>query len=211
MKYSGLALLAIFSLNCFAEQLTVDYASFYSHVRKIDKQETDKLQFGFGFQNIHEDRLCVIDSAFISTQKQKIELQVTEENRFTVPSDKVLKLAKAKVIVELQEAANICDISVQLETKSEYLMQSYSQQGLAEIFSQYQTFFDDIGGFLSFMMPDATGLTFHFKGNVKDIYKGKSVTATTDNTLSVDEKWLNKNQGLEFTNSPYRITATTSK
>lgn len=211
MKYLGFTLLTLVSTHCFAEQLSVDYASFYSHVRKIDKQETDKLQFGFGFQHIHEDRLCVIDSAMISTQKQKMPLLVTAENRFTVPSDKVLKLAKAKLLIELQDAANQCDISVQLETKPEFLVKRYAHQELLEIFTQYKTFFDDIGGFLSFLMPNATGLTFHFKEDVKDLYKGVTVTSTTDTTLSIDDKWLAENKGLEFKAAPYRITAITSK
>lgn len=209
MKYLGFALLLVSSTS-FAEQLSVDYASFYSHVRKIDNQETDKLQFGFGFQHIHEDRLCFIDTALISTQKQKMVLSVTAENRFTVPSDKVLKLAKAKILIEIKDPANVCDISVQLETKPEYLTTQYSHQELLELFTQYQTFFDDIGGFLSFMMPNATGLRFHFKENIKDLYKGKAVTSVTDKTLSIDKKWLTENQGLTFTTLPYRITAITS-
>jgi hypothetical protein len=211
MKYFGFIVLTLVTSFCIAEPLIVDYASFYSHVRKIDNQETDKLQFGFGFQHIHENRLCVIESAVITTQKQNIPLAVSAENRFTVPSDKVLKLAKAKVIVELQEAANVCDISIQLETKPEFLSNQYSHHELHELFTQYQTFFDDIGGFLSFMMPNATGLTFHFKEEIKDLYSGKPVTTTTANTLTVNEQWLSQNLSIKFAAVPYRITAFTSK
>lgn len=194
-----------------AETIFADYSSFYSHVNKIDDEETNMLQFAFGFQHINENRLCVIQSAAITTQKQTIDLPITPEYRFSVPSDKVLKLAKAKVKIEFSDQANLCDISVQLETKPEYLKTDYSQLELADLFAQYTIFFDDIGGFLSFLMPDATGLTFHFSESIADQKQRYNFASITEQRLTVDQRWLSKNDGVKFDTPPFRITAVTSK
>ena len=81
---------------CAADTLEVEYASFYSHVKKLDDPETNALRFAFGFQHIVDKRLCHINSAQITTQKQTLPLIVENNRRFTVPTDKILKMAKAK-------------------------------------------------------------------------------------------------------------------
>ena len=166
MKISNVILLvagcSLLQTQLRAETLDVEYSSFYSHVKKLDDPDTNALRFAFGFQHIAEKRLCNISSAKIITQKQTLPLTVEKNNRFTVPTDKILKIAKAKVVIELDDQANRCDMSVQLETLPSFLKTQYSHDELLLLFNQYQAFFDKMGGFLSFMMPSAEGLLFHF-------------------------------------------------
>ena len=120
----------------FSETIDVEYSRFYSHIKKLDNEDTQALQFAFGFIRVGEGRLCGIEPAEIVTDKKNMPLDVSEEGRFTVPAEKALKLANALVRISLEERANVCDMSVQLETKSEYLKQYYSiefsNQGLLE-------------------------------------------------------------------------------
>lgn len=193
-----------------ANTLNVEYKTFYSHLNKLSSDETDALQFAFGFMNIHTKKLCGINSAKISTEKQQIPLEVTAEQRFTLPTDKILRLAKALVVLDLNEASNICDISVQLETKPEYLKTNYSGQELAFIYQQYVAFFDDIGSFMSFIMPDVDGITIQFKD--------KTLTETLSNDiviqngiLTIQGSKLATLNELTLPQLPLRITAITSK
>jgi hypothetical protein len=193
-----------------ANTLNVEYKTFYSHLNKLSSDETDALQFAFGFMNIHTKKLCGINSAKISTEKQQIPLEVTAEQRFTLPTDKILRLAKALVVLDLNEASNICDISVQLETKPEYLKTNYSGQELAFIYQQYVAFFDDIGSFMSFIMPDVDGITIQFKD--------KTLTETLSNdiviqngVLTIQGSKLATLNELTLPQLPLRITAITSK
>lgn len=193
-----------------ANTLNVEYKTFYSHLNKLSSDETDALQFAFGFMNIHTKKLCEINSAKISTEKQQIPLEVTAEQRFTLPTDKILRLAKALVVLELNEASNICDISVQLETKPEYLKTNYSGQELAFIYQQYVAFFDDVGSFMSFMMPDVDGITIQFKD------KTLSETLSNDiviqnGVLTIQGSKLPTLNELTLPQLPLRITAITSK
>ena len=101
----------------------------------------NQLRFAFGFKHIAKGRLCNIESAKIVTQKQTQPLKVENGTRFTVPTDKVLKMAKAIVEIDLNDRANQCDMSVQLETLPEYLKTSYSHKELQTLLTQYQAFF----------------------------------------------------------------------
>jgi hypothetical protein len=198
------------STHVVAETLKVEYSSFYSHVKKLDDPSTNALRFAFGFQHIAEQRLCHISSAQIVTQKQTLPLTVENNYRFTVPTDKILKMAKAMVIIELDDQANQCDMSVQLETSPSFLKVQYSQEELLLLFNQYQAFFEEMGGFLSFMMPAAEGLLFHFDDEVqlpnelRDLSEKKGM-------IALSKGWLLQHNSLELPNKPLRITAIVNK
>lgn len=193
-----------------AETLEVEYSSFYSHVKKLDDPSTDALRFAFGFQHIAEQRLCHISSAQIMTQKQTIPLTVENNYRFTVPTDKILKIAKAMVVIDLDDQANQCDMSVQLETLPSFLKTQYSHDELILLFKQYQAFFDEMGGILSFMMPSAEGLLFHFKPE-QQIPKSLQALVDKDGAIPLSKKWLIQSKGLELPFKPLRITAIVKK
>ena len=145
-----------------AETIDVEYSRFYSHVKKLDNEDTQALQFAFGFVRVGEGRLCEVNGAAIVTDKKTMALTVSEEGRFTVPTEKALKLANALVRIDLGERANVCDMSVQLETKPEYLKQYYTKDDLTFLYGQYEAFFNEMGSFLSFMMPSVKGLMIQF-------------------------------------------------
>ena len=135
---------AVFTQASNAGELEVEYSSFYSHLRKIDKEELNALQFAFGFKKVQETVLCHITKAAVVTQKVTLPVEINEFDRFTLPTEKALNMAKAVVSLELIEPNNQCDMSVQLETKAEYLKTTYSVADLAMLNEQYKTFFDDM-------------------------------------------------------------------
>ena len=145
-----------------AETIDVEYSRFYSHVKKLDNEDTQALQFAFGFLRVGEGRLCDINQADIVTDKQTMTLDVSKEGRFTVPTERALKLANAYVRIDLKEAANLCDMSVQLETQPSYLKPHYTVEELNFLYAQYEAFFNEMGSFLSFLMPSVTGLMIQF-------------------------------------------------
>lgn len=189
-----------------AEQVNVDYKRFYSHVNKLGDDDTKALQFAFGFIRVGEGRLCTINDAKIVTDKQTLPLEVTNENRFTVPKDKILKMAEAMVVIELEEAANVCDMSVQLETLPEYLNVSYSGEELRFLLEQYEAFFNEMGGFLSFLMPSVQGLMIHFSDKTLNA-PIKDAPAINGGMLILDKAWLSENKGLTLPEKPLRVTA----
>jgi hypothetical protein len=193
-----------------AETLEVEYSSFYSHVKKLDDPDTNALRFAFGFMHIVEKRLCHISSVQITTQKQTLDLTVENNNRFTVPTDKILKMARAKVVIELGDQANQCDMSVQLETLPSFLKIQYSHDELLLLFNQYQAFFDEMGGFLSFMMPSAQGLLLHFNQDVT-LPDSLQPLMGENGGISLSKKWLQQQKDLELPSKPLRITAIVEK
>lgn len=212
MKHAWMlsAALAFVGFHAQAETLNLEYKTFYSHVKQLDDEEMADLQFAFGFVRVGEDRLCTINHAEIVTQKQTLPITVTAENRFSVPTDKILKMAEAQVVVDLDEPANVCDMSVQIETKPDALKQSYSHEELVQIEAQYKAFFDEMGGFMSFMMPDVIGLKFHFDDHTLNESIAPNVSIE-GGELSLSDDWMSQGLTLTLPEKPFRITAVVEK
>lgn len=207
------------SLVCFAcfssaptaaEEIEVSYKSFYGHVRKLNNEDTRDLQFSFGFMHIQRNELCKLNKVYISTQKQQIPLQITDENRFAIQSEKALNLADAKVLIDIADKANQCDMSVQLETKPKLLKETYSKSELMNIYSQYQSFFNEMGSFLSFMMPTVSGLRlqFHDEDLSTTLPSGHRIIS---GMLSLKDDDIDKIGTLYLPSTPLRITAIATK
>ncbi|BFT30374.1 hypothetical protein D210916BOD24_15500 [Alteromonas sp. D210916BOD_24] len=192
-----------------AETVNVEYSRFYSHVKKLDNEDTQALQFAFGFVRVGEGRLCAIESASIVTDKKTMALEVTDEYRFTVPDEKALKLANALVRISLTEAANVCDMSVQLETKPDYLKQYYTKDELMFLYDQYEAFFNEMGSFLSFMMPSVKGLMLQFTDKNLDFITPQG-PHINNGIMQLDKAWINEAKGLTLPHAPLRITAMAS-
>ena len=193
-----------------ADEVEVKYKTFYGHVSKLDNEDTQALQFAFGFKHVGSGELCTINKARISTQKVQIPLTVTPENRFTIQSEKALRLANAFVVIDFKEPSNQCDISVQLENKSAYLKTEYTFQEMQFIYQQYEAFFNEMGSFLSFMMPTVNGLMLQFSDkNLRETTKtGETINA---GTLMLDNEWFERSRGLKLQTMPLRITAIATK
>ena len=206
-RYLSLLILsAVLTAPVQAEQIEVEYKRFYSHINKIGDEDTAALQFAFGFIRVGQDRLCNINSAHIVTQKQTIDLDVSEEQRFLVPKERALKLADANILIDLEEAANVCDMSVQIETKAEYIKTDYTAEELAYITRQYEAFFNEMGGFLSFMMPSVNGLIFRFADTTLDAAI-PGTNGINNGMLMLDKDWLDEGNALSLPEAPLRITA----
>lgn len=202
-------LLGLMTVDSKAETIDVEYSRFYSHVKKLDNEDTQALQFAFGFLRVGEGRLCGVSSAEIVTDKKTMSLDISDEGRFTVPTERALKLADALVRISLDEAANVCDMSVQLETKPEYLKTRYTQEELEFIYSQYEAFFNEMGSFLSFMMPTVQGLMIQFKDENLDHTTPQGVTIN-NGVLHLEQEWISEARGVSLPQAPLRITAMAS-
>lgn len=197
------------STQVVAETIDVEYSRFYSHVKKLDNEDTQALQFAFGFVRVGEGRLCGVNAASIVTDKKNMELEVSDEGRFTVPTERALKLANALVRIDLVERANVCDMSVQLETKPEYLKQYYKKEELTFLYEQYEAFFNEMGSFLSFMMPSVKGLMIQFDDKNLDFITPQGVQIN-NGVLQIEQDWIDDAKGLTLPHAPLRITAMAS-
>ena len=207
----ALLLVAALSLPCFAGQLEVEYSSFYGHLKKIDKEELNALQFSFGFKKAGESALCHINSANIITQKVTLPVEINEFERFTLPTEKALNMAKAVVALDLTEPNNQCDMSVQLETKAEYLKTTYTVAELKILAAQYKAFFADMGGFLSFMMPSTKGLKLLFAEPILHMNTESGLQVEGKELLLSDEWLAAMSKDLVLRHNPLRITAIVEK
>ncbi|MCP3427457.1 DUF2987 domain-containing protein [Opacimonas viscosa] len=194
-----------------AETLEVEYKRFYSHTKKLNNEDTQDLQFAFGFINVRKPGvLCTVHSAEVVTQKVTLPLNVSPEYRFTVPTEKALKLAEAKIRIDLAENANQCDMSVQLETTKALLKTTYNTSELNNIYQQYSAFFNAMGSFMSFMMPSVEGINFQFSDPNLDIVINNDLRIE-QGMLRIKKPQLAQLKQLNLPVKPLRITALTAK
>ena len=194
-----------------AETLEVEYKRFYSHTKKLNNEDTQDLQFAFGFINVRKPGvLCTVHSAEVVTQKVTLPLNVSPEYRFTVPTEKALKLAEAKIRIDLAEHANQCDMSVQLETTKALLKTTYNTSELNNIYQQYSAFFNAMGSFMSFMMPSVEGINFQFSDPNLDIVINNDLRIE-QGMLRIKKPQLAQLKQLKLPVKPLRITALTAK
>jgi hypothetical protein len=78
------------------------------------------------------------------------------------------------------------------------------------LFNQYQAFFEEMGGFLSFMMPSPKGLVFHFDTAV-NFPKELQNLLDKNGEVALSQKWLMQEQGLDLPSKPIRVTAIVDK
>ena len=56
-------LLLLSSQPVLAEALEIEYSRFYSHLRKLNSDDVQALEFAFGFSRVGQGRLCDIRKA----------------------------------------------------------------------------------------------------------------------------------------------------
>jgi hypothetical protein len=101
-------------------------------------------------------------------------------------------------------------MSVQLETKPDLLKTTYTSEELKNIYQQYQAFFNEMGSFLSFMMPTVKGLTIQFTDqNLSVALNGEERIVA--GILNISEERINEINRLELPSLPVRITAQASR
>lgn len=171
LKFSQFTLVTIalfFTQFAYSGELRLDYSGFYSHLRKINNDELQSLQFAFGFINVRNKELCQPTNILVHTDKKDIPIDINANRRFVLPTEKALKMAKAEVHIQLIEPNNQCDLSVLLQVNPDLLTDGVTGDELQVFFDTFTAFFDKMGGFLSFMMPSPEGLHLKFANDSEE-------------------------------------------
>lgn len=183
------------------ETLVVPYKQFYQHVRRLDPEEHPDLQMVFGFAHQSTQQMCKIKRAFIHTAKQDIPLP-SIEHRFAVPRERALLLAEAVVTIDFQHAKQHCNISVLLKAKLDKWshLSFLSADALRDIDRQFQHFFENVGSFLTFLVPKTLGIKLHFSASSTEQAMSMGVPSTAVTTSvqgaiwHLSRSWLQHNE-----------------
>ncbi len=141
-----------------ANVLKLEYKSFYSHLRQLNDEQLQTLEFAFGFAHVDSSELCRIDSGEIVTDKKTLPVTIGDDNRFTLPTERALKLANAQLHLQIQQRPNQCDLSVLVRVKPVLLEQGLKAADLPVYAQAFDAFFEEMGGLFSFLMPKPKGV-----------------------------------------------------
>ena len=157
-------LLVLFSALMIAPTQAIDteYKVFYSNVKRLKDESTEALRFRFRFVDVASKQSCQFDSLYIHTQKKDMPILVSSSGHFSVPSEKALYWADAKIRSKGHPIKQKCQLESGIETKPEYLKRRYSRDELVYLDKQYSNFFSAMGSMMAFLMPKNNGLRVVF-------------------------------------------------
>lgn len=197
--------------------LSVEYKTFYSHLRKLDAEDMPHLHFAFGFVLPKTRAVCPIENLYIHTPRQDIPIATTRTNRFSLPKERALKLAEAEVHIRFQAqflkdygvTAEVCNLSVRLEANLPQ-KNALPPAELQTLNSEFKTFFEKMGaGLFSFMMPEPHGVKLHLKQEYAStqshgLFQGMRIS---NGMVLLEDHWIRDNhQNLDLSHVSH-ITA----
>ncbi len=165
MRSLILCLLGCLTIPVFA--IDVEYKVFYANVKRLKDESTEALQFRFRFNDEQTGKPCAFESLYIHTQKKDLPIVVGEDKYFSVPSEKALYWAGAKIRSHGHPADQVCSLASAIETKPQHLQVEYTPEKLHYLSVQYDNFFSTMGSMMAFLMPKNNGLRLQF--NSEDI------------------------------------------
>ncbi|MBO1255058.1 DUF2987 domain-containing protein [Alteromonas sp. 5E99-2] len=199
-----------FVLEAWGNTIETKYYDFHRHIQNLRHPDTSKLTYSFGFIHVDTQTLCQINEATLALKDQTIDLIVDTEYRFKMPSTDDSELANGKVVLDVIESPDACEMSVRLETKEEYLKVKYSKEDLNDIKRQYVAFFNEMGSFMSFGVPSVNGLMITFDN--KYLYHDfKGIGKIQNGFMIIENQMLSDIDTIIFPEVPARITALTSR
>lgn len=154
----------LFSVFIIAPTYAIDaeYKVFYSNVKRLKDESTAALRFRFRFVDVESKHSCQFDSLYIHTQKKDLPISVSSSGHFSVPSEKALYWASAKIRSTGHPKNQTCQLESGIETKPEYLKPRYDRDELVYLDKQYDNFFSAMGSMMAFLMPKNQGLRVEF-------------------------------------------------
>lgn len=207
-------LLTIFlfvSSSVYASEMVIEYKRFYSHLNKLDSETMPSLIYTFGLLAQQPTQFsCQINSAYIHTQKVDLPLQINAFGRFSLPLEKALKLAGATIHLDIEGSEQVCDMSMSVEVDPQLLTVRPTQQQLNVWHSEFNVFFDEVGGMLAFMLPSVSGLVLHYAEPVR-LAVMQSAASQHDNQLSLPATLFATFAQQNVQQIPYRVTALMAK
>jgi hypothetical protein len=142
-----------------------NYDGFYARMKKSEKVEFSDITLAFMLQKAGTTEVCVVDKALITTDISEAPLTIAGNGELMLPFDEMLNVQKALIILKQPQGAVACDLNFKLRSKMPVPQQATVAQ-LRKLQSQFDELLDSLAGWGKYWLPDVSGLTLHFSGEV---------------------------------------------
>lgn len=140
------------------QQMVLNYDGFFDRMESLDDPEFVDVKLAFYFTQRGKTNACPITSAKLKTELKSQDVYYFDSGEVVLPFDKQLDLDKAKLVIE-SKAGFDCGLNMRIESK-QIFSDSMSKDQTQQLIHSFDVALDELGGMMSFLMPDVTGVKF---------------------------------------------------
>lgn len=137
--------------------LELNYDGFFDRMDDLDEAEYVDVKLAFYFNQLNSKKACPIRSAKLQTKIKSMPVYYLEDGEVLLPFDEQLDMDKAKLLIETEKGLN-CGLNMRLEN-SFLLNQTMDNTKLVHLVATFNDALQDLGGMMSFLVPQVTGVT----------------------------------------------------
>ena len=106
--------MALLPAPLLAQPLILDYGTFYGHMKTEQKADFGVARLGFYLRDPATGQPCLAQSVRIHSDNRDRPAEVATDGSLILPFDEQVYLDKGKVLLEMAEQHERCDLSVQV-------------------------------------------------------------------------------------------------
>ncbi|MCG9696668.1 DUF2987 domain-containing protein [Shewanella sp. Isolate11] len=166
-----------------AAPISLEYQGFYARLKTLNAGHFPLVDIAF---SVPKQNGCLIETGYISTEKERFPLVITEQQRIFIPFDDTLKSERALINLQMQDDAQQCGIAMQIRAKQ--TQQIYQQAELIALKADMNNLLNKLQGFpMRYFSADIDGISFQFEDSASVIIDGKQQQTNHQFSLSSDQ------------------------
>lgn len=184
--------------------MVLNYDGFFDRIDDIEAIEYSDIKLAFYFTSIESNLVCPIRSATLKTKFKAIPVYYLADGEVILPYDRKLDQDKAQLLIETDFGYN-CGLNMRLENR--FLLSETLPTGrLVNLVSVFDNALQDLGGMMSFLVPNVDGLTFLGKADeTLTITNGRSEWCSENQCKITIADLKSVGQALHFSSEPLKI------
>ena len=207
MKLNNILLASLLAMSPLSlakdNALVLNYDGFFDRMDDLDEPEYVDVKLAFYFKNKQNGEACKIDSAELKTQDRQKQVYFLASGELLLPFDEQLDMDKAKLIIHKQDNQE-CGLDMRLEN-SQLLSQDITTEQVSKLTKTFGLALKELGGMMSFLVPDVAGVTFLAKPGQALVVESSSKIQCNDNGCTIKAgDMTNDNQTIRFNYPPQK-------
>lgn len=190
--------------NADTNIMQLNYDGFFDRMDDLDEPEYVDIKLAFYFNRLNSNVACPIRSAKLITKLKSMEVYYLEDGEVLLPFDEQLDMDKAKLLIETDRGLE-CGLNMRLEN-SFLLERTLPRDKLVALTQTFHDALKDLGGMMSYFVPDVSGVTLVVKPNAKLKLLNDANADCRDNICRISLKHLKSlDEELVFNQAPHKI------
>lgn len=184
-------------------QVVLNYDGFFDRMDDLDEAQYQDIKLAFYLLD-KQEQPCPVNSVKLQTKFKHQEVYVLDSGEILLPFEPKLDQDKAAIVIDKKDSTE-CGLNMRLES-SQLFNNKIPTQQIKSLINTFDLAFNDLGGMMSFMLPEVIGITFKFEpGQLPQLSNPSLGKCEKDLGCTLKISDLNAEQGdIEFNYKPIK-------